>query len=152
MTAKKQEPSKGGRPSSYKPEYAEQAKKLARLGATDKEMADFFEVGEKTLNNWKQDYPEFLQSLKEGKLLADAEVSSKLFHRATGYEHEDTDIRVIDKKIVTTTITKHYPPDTTACIFWLKNRQPDKWRDKQEQEQPTDLLDKVSELINKLPS
>lgn len=152
MTAKAKEPSKGGRPSSYKPEYAEQAKKLARLGATDKEMADFFEVGEKTLNNWKQDYPEFLQSLKEGKLLADAEVSSKLFHRATGYEHEDTDIRVVAGQIVKTTLIKHYPPDTTACIFWLKNRQPDKWRDKQEQEQPTDLLDKVSELINKLPS
>lgn len=152
MTAKKQEPSKGGRPSSYKSEFAEQAKKLARLGATDKEMADFFEVGEKTLNNWKQDFPEFLQSLKEGKLLADAEVSSKLFHRATGYEHEDVDIRVVAGEIVKTPLIKHYPPDTTACIFWLKNRQPDKWRDKQEQEQPTDLLDKVSELINKLPS
>lgn len=152
MTASKKEPSKGGRPSSYKSEYAEQANKLARLGATDKEMADFFEVAESTFHKWKLDHPEFSESLKNGKLLADAEVSSKLYHRAIGYEHDDVDIRVITGEIVKTTIIKHYPPDTTACIFWLKNRQPDKWRDKQEQEQPQDLLDKVSELLNKLPS
>lgn len=129
-------PSKGGRPTAYKEEYNDQALKLSRLGATDKEMADFFGVGEKTLNNWKLEYPEFLQSLKEGKILSDARVSQALYTRATGYEKND----------------RHYPPDTTACIFWLKNRQPDKWRDKTEQEQPNDLVDKVSELIDKLPS
>ena len=136
MTAKKQEPSKGGRPSSYKEDYVRQAKELAILGLTDEEMAKVFDVSKQTLNAWKQAHPEFLDSLKEGKPLADARVANALYNKAIGYEKND----------------KHYPPDTTACIFWLKNRQPDKWRDKQEQEQPTDLLDKVSELINKLPS
>lgn len=152
MTAKKAEPSKGGRPSSYKPEYIEQALKLARLGATDKEIADFFNVGEKTLNNWKTDHPEFLQSLKEGKLLSDAEVSSKLYHRALGYSHADVDIRVVAGEIIQTPLIKHYPPDTTACIFWLKNRQPDKWRDKTEVvSDSVSVADALKEIASKLP-
>lgn len=151
MTASK-EPSKGGRPTSYKQEYAEQAKKLSRLGATDKEMADFFEVAESTFHKWKLDYSEFSESLKEGKLLADAEVSSKLFHRATGYEHEDIDIRVVAGEIVQTKLIKHYPPDTTACIFWLKNRQPDKWRDKTEVvSDNASVAEALKQIANKLP-
>ncbi len=92
----------------------EQACKLCKLGLTDKEIAKFFEVSEQTLNAWKQQHPEFLESLKGGKTLADAEVASKLFHRATGYEHPDTDIRVVNGVIVETPLIKHYPPDTTA--------------------------------------
>lgn len=67
-----------------------------------------------------------------GKGAADAAVASKLFHRATGYEHPEDDIRAVNGEIVITPTIKHYPPDTTAAIFWLKNRQPAKWRDKQE--------------------
>lgn len=122
----------GGRPSKYKAEYAEQAKKLCKLGMIDKELAEFFGVSEQTLNAWKKAHPEFLESLKGGKALADAEVAAKLFHRATGYEHPDSDIKVINNKVVITPMVKHYPPDTTAAIFWLKNRQPKKWRDKPE--------------------
>ncbi|WP_446471148.1 terminase [Xenorhabdus stockiae] len=118
------------RPTKYQEAYAEQARKLCLLGYTDKELADFFEVSESTLNNWKHDHPEFLESLKKGKQVADGEVAAKLFHRATGYEHSEDDIRVVEGKIVITPTTKHYPPDTTAAIFWLKNRQKDNWRDK----------------------
>lgn len=136
MTAKKAEPSKGGRPSSYKPEYADLAKHFSLLGATDKEMADAFGVSEVTLNAWKQSHPEFLKSLKEGKLQADAVVASKLYTRAIGYELND----------------KHYPPDTTACIFWLKNRQPDKWRDKTEVvSDSVSVADALKEIASKLP-
>lgn len=120
----------GGRPSKYKPEYADQAKKLCMLGMTDKEMASFFEVSESTLNLWKSAHPEFSESLKGGKTLADAEVASRLHHRAMGYSHPEDDIRVVNGEIVITPTIKHYPPDTTAGIFWLKNRQPQRWRDK----------------------
>lgn len=117
------------RPSNYKKEYAEQALKLCRLGSTDKDLADFFNVTEKTINNWKSTHPEFLQSLKEGKVLADAEVANRLYMRAIGYEHEETKLAQSEGVFTDAkTVTKHYAPDPTAAIFWLKNRRPDKWR------------------------
>lgn len=121
-----------GKPSSYQPEYAEQARKLCLLGATDKELADFFNVSEATINRWKNEFVEFCESIKKGKDLADADVAERLFNRACGYVAPDVDIKVIDSQIVKTEIEKHYPPDTTAAIFWLKNRQRDKWKDKQD--------------------
>lgn len=128
------EKNKGGRPSAYKEEYTERAYKLCLLGATDKELADFFHVSEQTVNAWKKSYPQFLESLKRGKMEADSIVASKLFHRATGYEHpEDKIFNDNGTPLVVPTI-KRYPPDTTAAIFWLKNRQPANWRDKQEVE------------------
>jgi len=120
------------RPSKYKAEFAEQARKLCKLGATDQEMADFFEVALSTLNLWKIQHPEFSESLKLGKEVADERVASALYQRAMGYSHPDTDIRVVDGAIVETPLIKHYAPDTTAAIFWLKNRRPDEWRDRQE--------------------
>ena len=123
-----------GRPTRYKAEYTEQVFKLCLLGATDADLADFFEVSEKTINTWKDAHPEFLQSLKAGKGEADANVGERLYQRAMGYEHPDTHISNYQGVITQTSITKHYPPDTTACIFWLKNRQRDRWRDKQDHE------------------
>lgn len=124
------------RPSKYQPEFAAQALKLCRLGATDKELADFFGVSEQTVNAWKDAHHEFLESLKEGKGLADAEVADKLYKRATGYEHAAVKIVANansgQEHIVH--YTERYPPDTTAAIFWLKNRRPDLWRDKTEQQ------------------
>jgi hypothetical protein len=122
----------GGRPSKYLPAFCDQVEMLCKLGATDKELADFFGIVESTLNEWKLKYPKFSESIKRGKMIADAVVSDRLFKRATGYEHPDVDIKVVKGKIVTTKLTKHYPPDTTAAIFWLKNRQKEKWRDKVE--------------------
>lgn len=135
---------KGGRPSSFKPEYIEEAYKLSLLGAKDTEIADFFNICEKTLNNWKQDYPEFLQSLKSGKAKADILVVESLYKKALGKHkieevtfekvvlpsNSDEDIaqEVYKKKVV----IKEIAPDSTSQIFWLKNRQPDKWREKQE--------------------
>ncbi|MGJ8518028.1 hypothetical protein [Carnimonas bestiolae] len=119
-----------GRQSKYKAEYAEQARKLCVLGATNEELADFFEVGGTTIDRWLVAHPEFKQAVKDGKTLADAQVAEKLFKRATGYSHPEDDIRAINGEIVITPTTKRYPPDTVAAIFWLKNRQPTKWRDK----------------------
>lgn len=122
-----------GRPAQFKPEYCEQAEKLCKLGATDKEIADFFGVSETSINNWKLRYSEFVESLKRGKMIADANVVDKLFNRAMGYSHESEKIFNNEGMITRAPFIEHYPPDVTACIFWLKNRQPKKWRDKIEQ-------------------
>ena len=121
-----------GRPSLYKEEYAEQARKYCLLGATDKELAALFEVNEDTIYEWKNVHSEFSDSIKKGKDQADANVADRLYQRAMGYEHDEVDIRVVDHAIVQTPIRKIYAPDPTAAIFWLKNRQVAKWRDKTE--------------------
>jgi hypothetical protein len=123
-----------GRPTLYQAAYAEQARRLALLGQTDAEMAAFFGVAERTIHYWKDAHPDFLQSLKEGKADADAKVAAALYQRALGYSHPDTHISNYQGEITITPITKHYPPDPVSMIFWLKNRQPDKWRDRVEAE------------------
>lgn len=142
----------GGRPSSFKTEYIELAKHFALLGATDKQMADAFGVAESTFHKWKIDYPELSESLKEGKLQADAMVSKSLYHRALGYSHEAVKIMTVAGAVEKVKYIEHYPPDTTACIFWLKNRQPEIWRDKPESELGDGLTDVIGKLIDKLPS
>ena len=119
-----------GRPTLYKEEYAEQARKLCLLGSTDMELADFFSVSVDTINEWKKVHEEFSASIKSGKHQADANVADRLYQRALGYEHPEVDIRVIDHQVVQTPITKIYAPDPAAAIFWLKNRQRGKWRDR----------------------
>jgi hypothetical protein len=132
--------SKAGRPSSYRPEYAEQAQKLCKLGATDRELADFFGVAESTLNLWKLQHETFSESLKLGKDAADERVSKSLYHRAIGYSHPDVHVSNFQGEVTLTPIVKVYPPETVACIFWLKNRQPEAWRDKVEVEHSTSAL------------
>lgn len=123
-----------GRPSKYKPEYAEQAAKLCALGATDAQLADFFNVAISTVSLWKVQHPEFSEAIKVPKAEADARVEQSLFRRALGYEHDEVDIRVVGGEIVETPIRRVYPPDTAAAIFWLKNRKKDEWRDKHDHE------------------
>ncbi len=119
-----------GRPTEFKPEYVQQAQEQCEQGATDQELADFFDVSARTLYRWKNTYPEFCQALKAGKAPTDERVERSLFERAVGYERDEVDIRVVNGEIVQTPIRKFYPPDTTAAIFWLKNRKPSDWRDK----------------------
>lgn len=122
-----------GRPSEFKEEYIEQAKKLCKLGATDVQIANFFGVCEKTINNWKHEYPEFLQSLRSAKSEADKEVEKSLFQRAIGYTCKDTKFATWEGDITDSQeYDKNYPPDVSACIFWLKNRDSDRWKDKRE--------------------
>lgn len=137
-----------GRPTKYQTKYNKQGFKLCLLGATDEELADFFEVAYDTIQEWKTKHPKFSDSINAGKRKADSEVASKLFSRAIGYKYDevtfekegskenieltsDGELKKTDtykKKVV----TKELPPDTTAQIFWLKNRQKAYWRDKQE--------------------
>lgn len=123
-----------GRPSKYTDKTAKQAYKLCLLGAKDEELASFFEVDVSTIDAWKKQHQEFSRALKAGKDDADATVAKRLFKRATGYSHpEDKIFNDSGKPLIVPTI-KHYPPDTTAAIFWLKNRQRDKWRDRHDHE------------------
>lgn len=126
---------KKGTDSKYKKEYAEQARKLCLLGATDKELADFFGVCEATINNWKLSFPQFLESVKSGKLDADAKVAESLYNRAVGYVGKKTVTANIAGAITDIKVVDEYVgPDVGAAVFWLKNRQRAKWRDKFDQE------------------
>ena len=133
------EKNKGGRPTKYKEEYAKQAEKICILGATDEFLADYFEVSVSTISNWKLDQPQFLEAIKKGKEEADAKVADALFNRAVGYAHPELKVFNNQGEIVTHECVKHYAPDPTAAIFWLKNRQPKVWRDKQEIKQETTI-------------
>lgn len=123
-----------GRPTKYKPEYAELAYGFCLLGATDQFLAERFDVNQDTINEWKKVYPEFSESTARGREIADVEVVKALYHRAKGYSHPEVDVKVIQNQVVLTDLVKHYPPDTTAASLWLRNRQSAKWRDKQEVE------------------
>lgn len=122
---------KAGRPSSYKVEYADQAKKLCLLGFTDKQLAEFFQVSEATINNWKLEYPAFLESIRAGKVVADAEVASSLFRRATG-EHVlvQKAFKASDGQYQMMELRQYIEPDTNAARLWLLNRRPENWRER----------------------
>ena len=139
-----------GRPTLYKPEYAKQAEKLAVLGATDKEFADFFEVDVRTIYRWKHAHDDFCQALKAGKEVADARVERSLYQKAIGYEQDEVKIFMQSNSpdpIYAPFIAK-VAPDTTAAIFWLKNRKPEEWRDKTERDNRNthDVSDELKQL------
>lgn len=123
-----------GRPSDYRDEFASQAEKLCALGATDIELADFFEVDVRTVYRWKHSHDAFCQALKTGKDIADERVERSLYQRAIGYEQDDVKIFMPANaaKPVYADYRAKIAPDTTAAIFWLKNRRGDHWREKQE--------------------
>jgi hypothetical protein len=146
----------GGRPTDYKDEYCEQVEKLCKLGATDSEIADFFEVVESTVNLWKLEHPEFSESIKRGKILADADVAQALHKRALGYQYREVTFEKIGAKEETTevgeegmetiesdqykkkVVIKEVPGDVAAQNIWLKNRRgrvikgAQRWADKVE--------------------
>lgn len=123
-----------GRPSKFDTLDLAQVQKLATLGFTNVQMADFFGVEISTFEKWAQRYEEFFRALKIWKAEADQKVERSLYERAMGYSHPEDKIFVHEGKPIVVPTTKHYAPDTTACIFWLKNRRKDLWRDKQEVE------------------
>lgn len=123
-----------GRPSKLDDsEVIEQAGSLYRLfGATDEQIASFFKVTARTVENWKKTNPEFFQVLKDAKAEADDKVELSLFKRACGYTRT---VERLGPGGVVVPCVEEMPPDPVSCIFWLKNRRPKQWRDKQEVEQ-----------------
>ncbi len=111
----------------------------ARDGLTDEQIAHNMGISHDTLYKYKKRYPEFAEALKKGKEVIDRKVENALLKRALGYKYDEVKKEAILNKdtgeyemVVTEIKTKEVKPDTTAQIFWLKNRKPDKWRDKQD--------------------
>ena len=131
---------RGGRKGKYHDWITEEGllkiEGWARDGLTDKQIAHNIGITEQTLNNWKKRFPSLFEALKKGKEVIDRQVENALLKRALGYEYEEVkqiiekDDKGKDRKRIEKTV-KQVIPDTTAQIFWLKNRKPAEWRDKQ---------------------
>ncbi len=110
------------------------AKAMAAVGATQREIAEYFEVDERTLRRWAIQHPAFAAELKTGNEVADDRVQMSLYRRAVGYSFDAEKLFHYEGGVTRVPVVEHVPPDTTACIFWLKNRRRQQWRDKQEVE------------------
>jgi hypothetical protein len=151
-----------GRPSRYSPACVDQARKLAQLGATDVEIADFLEVPYRTLRNWRLAHPEFGEAMRVGKEPADERVVRSLYQRAIGYHYTEQRAFKIkagphEERIELIDIQRYVPGETSACVQWLKSRRPDEWCDKTGHDPDDDdaivtqiTIDRVLALLPKL--
>ena len=116
-----------GRPTLHRPEYNEQARNHCLLGATNPQLAELFDVSPRTIDSWIASIPEFGQAVREGRTVANAQVARSLYERAIGFRHtvERTMLHLGEERTITNTV--QFPPDTRACIFWLRNRCPENW-------------------------
>lgn len=135
-----------GRPTDYKEHYNEQVYKLCLLGATDKDIAVFFEVTDTTINNWKIEYPLFFESIVNGKKLADMEVAHSLY-KSTQDRHileqqafktknvfyDENGKRIEKEEVEIVEVLKAVPSDFRSQQFWLRNRSRANWKDKPEE-------------------
>ena len=140
-----------GRKTLFKAEILKQAEVMAGYGLIEAQIAHVFQISPFTLSRWKKRHPEFGQALKRGESIANHEVVKSLYKRAIGYNYDEItyekskvgglgigiskgeieSIKHVDSYKTKITV-KEIAPDTTAQIFWLKNRLPDAWRDKTE--------------------
>lgn len=132
-----------GRPKKkYSEEYAGQARKLCERGATDAELADFFNISIRTFYRWKHEYKDFWQAVSVGKEAANERVERSLFQRATGYERDAVKIFMpsgADEPVYAEYL-EHVPADVGAAKMWLTNRSPERWKEKQEVEHTGGLI------------
>jgi len=125
---------KRGPASGFKPEYCKLARKFCILGATNEQLAGFFDVALSTIGAWLVQFPEFKQAVYQGRAVADADVAESLYGRATGYDRKVEKIVATAEGPEVMSYTRHYEADTAACIFWLRNRRRDQWRERIEHE------------------
>ena len=119
----------GGRPTAYKPENAEIARHACMLGASNETLAERFEVTRRTIDNWIATIPEFADAVRHGREVADESVVAALYARAKGMERKSIKVVEGEGAPVTTTHTVQVLPDVRACMFWLRNRRPEEWRE-----------------------
>jgi len=106
---------------------------IGELGGTDAKLAVALGIKPNSLDVWKKRNPELVKTLNQRKLVADQAVEKSLYQRALGYSHKSEKIFLSkDGEIVRAETVEHYPPDPTSCIFWLKNRQQEEWRERRE--------------------
>ena len=127
----------GGRPSEYNPDvHPALVEDLARKGLTQSEIAEEMNLHPCTITDWKNKHPEFSEALKRGKQGPDDKVQKALYNRALGYDVTERRAVVVGTgehaRVEYVEETRHIHPDPTSCIFWLKNRRPDEWRDKRD--------------------
>jgi hypothetical protein len=138
----------GGRPSKINLINLKQVKKLILAGLTDAQICDILEINNDTFCEWKKKNKEFSESIKDWKAEADLVIEKSLYHRGKGYQHEEDKIFCENGVVTVVPTIHHYPPDATSMIFWLKNRQPEKWREKTEIDLglKENLMEKFSQL------
>lgn len=121
-----------GRPLKLTESDKEKIVRLAKYGFTDDQISDVFGITKQTLNNYKKYDPIFFDSLKASKEFADLDVIESLYKRATGYDctEEKQFFDAKNNDVITHSAVRHYPPDPTSMIYWLKNRKPAMFKDK----------------------
>ena len=120
---------------------------MARNGLTQQQIANNLGISIDTLIENKKKYSEFNNALKKGKEVIDFEVENALLKRALGYEYEE---ETYENGILTKKVKKHVAPDTTAQIFWLKNRKPNNWKDRVETDEDKEAVANASQVIAKI--
>lgn len=115
--------------SPYSPEKVLIARAMAKCGATDEEIAEEIGISARTLHRWKIAHPEFMEALTVAKEMADERVVRSLYRKALGYAVEREKVFVHEGNVIKARYAEEIAPDTAAMIFWLKNREPDRWRD-----------------------
>jgi hypothetical protein len=119
-----------GRPTGYRPEHCNLAREHCLLGATNDELAEVFDVSPRTIDNWIAIHSDFAAAVREGRKRADAKVAASLYARAVGFEHKVERLFLYQGEPKSFSVTVSYPPDTQACMFWLRNRRCADWRDR----------------------
>jgi hypothetical protein len=127
-----------GPKTGYTPQHCEEARRACMLGVTNEELAAHLGVSRSTIHNWMDEFPEFRKAVEEGKLAADARVAERLYQRAVGYERPATRFFANpDGPPTEVNYTYHHAPDTSAAIFWLRNRRREDWREQVEHRHST---------------
>jgi len=143
-----------GRPTVYKPENAEVARHCCMMGATNETLAERFGVCRRTIDSWIATIAEFGEAVRQGRKIADESVVAALYARATGLERRTVKVVEGHGGPVTTTRTEQVPPDVRACIFWLRNRRPEQWRENRaaadEQDGTRDLAQELEEAKERM--
>lgn len=121
-----------GRPLEYDPAYCAQAGRLVRLGLTDAEIAQFFEVAPVTIWRWKDTFPDFCSAIARSKDEVDDLVEQSLYKRAVGFSQDAVKVFMPAgaPEPVYAPYVEHIPPEVNAARLWLTNRRPGTWRDK----------------------